>query len=242
MTEREKALIERLLDMGTASEVAQQCLDTIFAYQRREKALHEALTDLLRVVEEDSSHGEIGPLNADCPVCRSMVRARALLAAPVDQPQALTKDEQQMMSRALFRSAERVAQPQIKDAGGKGPSSSPQERPASPLPQGTEYQQAQAAKTPLYAQPQADTPRGYTPVDAMWWPEDAQPQADTRERWIPVSEKPNIYEDVLLWSQHGAIGIGKWLGHDVWSHPQYPVLGQCSPSHWMPLPPPPEGK
>ncbi len=56
--------------------------------------------------------------------------------------------------------------------------------------------------------------------------------------WISIQDKkPKIYEDVLLYTTHNIIVIGDYLGHNTYSAPgKYHVLGQCIPTHWMPLP------
>ena len=68
-------------------------------------------------------------------------------------------------------------------------------------------------------------------------------------RWIPVEEKiPEKYERVILFdptipvfprtSTH--VVIGHFRGHDDWVSPWFSPDGR-GPSHWMPLPPGPEG-
>ena len=59
-------------------------------------------------------------------------------------------------------------------------------------------------------------------------------------QWQDATNRPPIYEEVLVLCQHGHVGLGSWMGHSDWSHTRYPVLGQCKPTHWMPLPKLPE--
>ena len=56
--------------------------------------------------------------------------------------------------------------------------------------------------------------------------------------WISVVDKlPPLYRpDVLVIDRYGIIGIGVYMGHNTFTHNRYPVLGQASITHWMPLP------
>jgi hypothetical protein len=61
--------------------------------------------------------------------------------------------------------------------------------------------------------------------------------------WVSVKErKPDLYKEVLLFSQHERICLGCYMGHKTYSIHSwgYPVLGQCKPTRWMELPDPPK--
>lgn len=66
--------------------------------------------------------------------------------------------------------------------------------------------------------------------------------------WISVEEKlPECKQDVLMYFDSGNMAVGCWTERDehlsLWS--AYTDDGwiadcDCMPTHWMPLPPPPE--
>ena len=59
--------------------------------------------------------------------------------------------------------------------------------------------------------------------------------------WISVEDRlPELYREVIVFSEYGVMGIGMYLAHETFSHNKYPVLGQAKVTHWMPLPAPPE--
>jgi hypothetical protein len=69
-------------------------------------------------------------------------------------------------------------------------------------------------------------------------------------RWVPVGEKiPEKYERVILFDPtipnfpraNTHVVIGHFRGHDDWVSPWFSPDGS-GPTHWMPLPPGPEGK
>lgn len=58
--------------------------------------------------------------------------------------------------------------------------------------------------------------------------------------WQPIATAPKLYERVLLLDQFGVPVIGSYMAHGTYSaEARYPVLGQCHPTHWQPLPAPP---
>jgi hypothetical protein len=68
-------------------------------------------------------------------------------------------------------------------------------------------------------------------------------------RWVPVGEKiPEKYERVILFDPtipnfpraNTHVVIGHFRGHDDWVSPWFSPDGS-GPTHWMPLPPGPEG-
>ena len=82
--------------------------------------------------------------------------------------------------------------------------------------------------------------------------EQAREIARLREerRWVPVGEKiPEKYERVILFDPtipnfpraNTHVVIGHFRGHDDWVSPWFSPDGS-GPTHWMPLPPGPEGK
>ena len=59
-------------------------------------------------------------------------------------------------------------------------------------------------------------------------------------RWQPIETAPKDGTRILLWLEPTRIAMpfawqdGRWMGDD------YP-LNMATPTHWMPIPPPPEG-
>lgn len=58
--------------------------------------------------------------------------------------------------------------------------------------------------------------------------------------WQPIETAPKDGKDVLVFTHNGLVRLAfydKALG-GVWS--SWPGRNQCTPTHWMPLPAPPE--
>jgi hypothetical protein len=61
--------------------------------------------------------------------------------------------------------------------------------------------------------------------------------SDLPNGWIKCSDRhAPLYQDILVLCSRGFIGVGRYMAHDTYAHPRYPVLGQCQATHWQPLP------
>ncbi len=64
-------------------------------------------------------------------------------------------------------------------------------------------------------------------------------ELEAKQRWIPVSERlPEEYEDVLVIFTGFNLDGGLWMKMRVCSVEDWEYMG--NPTHWMPLPEPPE--
>ena len=61
-------------------------------------------------------------------------------------------------------------------------------------------------------------------------------------KWRPIETAPKDESSILVYARHGfyvAFWFEGWLAVDDNKHGPYPLRGP-SPTHWMPLPAPPE--
>lgn len=61
--------------------------------------------------------------------------------------------------------------------------------------------------------------------------------------WLPIEGAPKDGTRVILFTDHATFKLGFWL-NDRWESMGFPdnEYLQTSPTHWMPLPPPPGAK
>ena len=64
--------------------------------------------------------------------------------------------------------------------------------------------------------------------------------------WQPISSAPKDGTQVLLWQKGEGQFIGEYTFNQWWTDAEWAndieghFLPRCSPTHWQPLPPPPE--
>jgi hypothetical protein len=59
--------------------------------------------------------------------------------------------------------------------------------------------------------------------------------------WRPISEAPPEHDDILLWTRDGAcVGYRAFTDTELWCMDAGMFVEYVQPTHWMPLPSPPE--